>query len=66
MSGSANLGLAGAIARAFVGSRLTPLLTAGSVLVGLLALVALPREEESQTQACLATNFRTICVPREP
>jgi multidrug efflux pump subunit AcrB len=46
--GSPRLGAAGAIARAFTGSILTPLLVAGSVLVGLLALVILPREEEPQ------------------
>jgi multidrug efflux pump subunit AcrB len=42
------LGLAGAIARLFVNSKLTPLFTIGSVLVGLLAIVSLPREEEPQ------------------
>ncbi|HEY3500995.1 MAG TPA: efflux RND transporter permease subunit [Polyangiaceae bacterium] len=36
------------MARAFVGSRLTPLFAIGSVLVGLLAIVVLPREEEPQ------------------
>jgi multidrug efflux pump subunit AcrB len=41
-------GLAGAIAQVFIGSRLTPLLITGSVLLGLLAIVALPREEEPQ------------------
>ncbi|HEY1908825.1 MAG TPA: efflux RND transporter permease subunit, partial [Myxococcaceae bacterium] len=42
------LGLAGTLARVFIGSRLTPLLVVGSVLVGLLAIVILPREEEPQ------------------
>jgi multidrug efflux pump subunit AcrB len=42
------LGLAGTIAQAFIGSTLTPLLVIGSVLVGLLAIVVLPREEEPQ------------------
>ena len=41
-------GVAGAIARAFIDSRLTPLLIIASVLLGLLAIVALPREEEPQ------------------
>jgi multidrug efflux pump subunit AcrB len=45
---SPRLGLAGAVARAFIDSRLTPLLIIGSVLLGLLALVVLPREEEPQ------------------
>ena len=41
-------GVAGAITRAFIDSRLTPLLVIASVLLGLLAIVALPREEEPQ------------------
>ena len=41
-------GLAGAIAHAFIDSRLTPLLVIASVLLGLLAIIALPREEEPQ------------------
>ena len=48
MKRSPHLGLAGAIARAFIGSRVTPLLIIGSVLLGLLAIVVLPREEEPQ------------------
>ncbi len=48
MKPSPKLGLAGTIARAFVGSKLTPLFTIGSVLVGILAIVILPREEEPQ------------------
>ncbi|HET9034785.1 MAG TPA: efflux RND transporter permease subunit, partial [Myxococcaceae bacterium] len=41
-------GLAGTIAHAFIDSRLTPLLVLASILLGLLAIVALPREEEPQ------------------
>jgi multidrug efflux pump subunit AcrB len=41
-------GIAGRLARAFVGSKLTPLLVVASVLLGLLAVLALPREEEPQ------------------
>ncbi|MGZ6141611.1 MAG: efflux RND transporter permease subunit, partial [Myxococcaceae bacterium] len=48
MKRSPHLGLAGTIAQAFVGSKLTPLLVIGSVLLGLLAVVILPREEEPQ------------------
>jgi multidrug efflux pump subunit AcrB len=48
VSPSPRLGLAGTLARAFIGSRLTPLLVVGSVLVGVLAIVVLPREEEPQ------------------
>jgi multidrug efflux pump subunit AcrB len=41
-------GLAGALADAFVNSKLTPLLIVSSVLLGLLAILQLPREEEPQ------------------
>ena len=48
MSRSPRLGLAGTLAQAFIGSRLTPLLVSGSVLLGVVAIWALPREEEPQ------------------
>jgi multidrug efflux pump subunit AcrB len=48
MNRNTRLGLAGTIAQAFIDSTLTPLLVIGSVLVGLLAIVMLPREEEPQ------------------
>ncbi|MEW5700680.1 MAG: efflux RND transporter permease subunit [Candidatus Zixiibacteriota bacterium] len=41
-------GLAGAFARTFIDSKLTPLLIIASVLLGALAVVLLPREEEPQ------------------
>ena len=41
-------GIAGRIAGAFLHSRLTPLMVVSSVLLGLLALATLPREEEPQ------------------
>jgi multidrug efflux pump subunit AcrB len=41
-------GIAGRLAKAFVHSKLTPLLIAASLLLGLYAVVALPREEEPQ------------------
>ena len=41
-------GLAGRIAAAFVHSKLTPLMMTGSLLLGLFAVLALPREEEPQ------------------
>jgi len=44
------VGLAGRIAQAFLHSRLTPLTVLTSVLLGLLALATLPREEEPQIQ----------------
>jgi len=42
------VGLAGGIARAFLDSKLTPLLIAASLGLGALALLATPREEEPQ------------------
>ena len=41
-------GIAGRVAAAFVHSKLTPLFMAGSLLLGLFAVLALPREEEPQ------------------
>src|SRR4029079_2876376 len=46
----ARMGIAGRIAGAFLDSRLTPLTIVTSVLLGLLALATLPREEEPQIQ----------------
>jgi len=45
---SAHLGLAGRIARAFIDSKLTPLIVIASILLGSFAVVMLPREEEPQ------------------
>src|ERR1035441_8560179 len=45
---SARLGIAGRIARAFIGSKLTPLLVITSILLGAAATLLLPREEEPQ------------------
>jgi multidrug efflux pump subunit AcrB len=42
------LGPAGAIAHAWINSKLTPLVIAGSVLLGVFAVWRLPREEEPQ------------------
>ncbi|MBN1102909.1 MAG: efflux RND transporter permease subunit [Deltaproteobacteria bacterium] len=41
-------GAAGRIARFFIDSKLTPLIIVASILLGLAAVVALPREEEPQ------------------
>jgi len=41
-------GIAGRLAAAFIHSKLTPLLIAASLLLGLFAIIALPREEEPQ------------------
>ncbi|MCR8725529.1 efflux RND transporter permease subunit [Frigidibacter sp. ROC022] len=42
------LGIAGFLTRAFIGSPLTPLFLLAAIVVGLMALVVLPREEEPQ------------------
>jgi len=42
------LGLSGRIAALFIGSKLTPLIMLGALLLGLFAVVATPREEEPQ------------------
>jgi multidrug efflux pump subunit AcrB len=42
------LGFAGRIARAFIDSKLTPLIIITSILLGMAAIVLLPREEEPQ------------------
>ena len=42
------LGLAGKFAQAFINSKLTPLIIAASVLLGIGAVLLLPREEEPQ------------------
>jgi multidrug efflux pump subunit AcrB len=43
-----NIGLAGGIARFFINSKLTPLIIIASILLGIAAVIALPREEEPQ------------------
>ncbi len=43
-----NLGFAGKIAQAFINSKLTPLIVAASLLLGLFAIKMTPREEEPQ------------------
>jgi len=47
-AGQGSLGIAGRIAAAFIDSKLTPLVIITSVLLGLAALLLLPREEEPQ------------------
>src|SRR5512139_2077769 len=45
---TSELGFAGRIARALIDSKLTPLITITSVLLGVAAVLMLPREEEPQ------------------
>lgn len=43
-----NLGISGRIAKAFIQSKLTPLIVIASILLGLFAVIVTPREEEPQ------------------
>ena len=47
-SKSENIGISGALTKAFIQSPLTPLLLLASIAVGMVALISLPREEEPQ------------------
>jgi len=44
----AEIGIAGKIAKAFIRSKLTPLIVAAALLLGLFAVIVTPREEEPQ------------------
>ncbi len=48
MTGEPRLGLSGNLTRAFIGSPLTPLILLAAFALGIVALIALPREEEPQ------------------
>ena len=47
------IGIAGRIAQAFLGSKLTPLFIAAALGLGVLAFLATPREEEPQIRVPL-------------
>ncbi|MBI4716010.1 MAG: efflux RND transporter permease subunit, partial [Nitrospirae bacterium] len=51
------LGLSGRIARTFIGSPLTPLLLAAVLLLGVIAVLVTPREEEPQIVVPMADVF---------
>ncbi len=48
MNENLNLGFAGKLARAFIKSKLTPVLALGSILIGIGAVYLTPKEEEPQ------------------
>jgi multidrug efflux pump subunit AcrB len=54
------LGVAGRIARAFINSKLTPLIIIASVLLGVLAVLLLPREEEPQIKVPMVDVLVTM------
>ena len=53
------MGVAGAISRAFINSPLTPLLLLAALIIGVIALLLLPREEEPQISVPLVDVFVT-------
>ncbi len=56
----ASLGIAGRIARVFIDSKLTPLIIIASVLLGLFAVLLLPREEEPQIKVPMVDVLVTM------
>ncbi|MGD0743598.1 MAG: efflux RND transporter permease subunit [Verrucomicrobiota bacterium] len=57
---SVPLGVAGRIARAFIDSKLTPLIIIASVLLGVFAVLLLPREEEPQIKVPMVDVLVTM------
>jgi multidrug efflux pump subunit AcrB len=54
---STHVGLSGRLAGLFIGSKLTPLILMGALLLGLFAVVVTPREEEPQIVVPMADVF---------
>jgi len=61
------MGIAGRIARAFIRSKLTPLLALASLGLGALGILATPREEEPQISVPMIDVISTLpgASPRE-
>ena len=59
-------GTAGRLAAAFIDSKLTPLFLVASLALGLLAVVALPREEEPQIIVPMIDVMVQMPGPRPP
>ena len=53
------MGISGRIARAFINSKLTPLIVIASVLLGVFAIIVTPREEEPQIAVPMIDVFVT-------
>ncbi len=62
-----NLGIAGRIARAFIDSKLTPLIVAAALLLGVFAVKMTPREEEPQIVVPMVDIYLPMpgATPRE-
>ena len=54
------MGIAGRVAQAFLHSKLTPLVTIASLVVGLMAIIATPREEEPQISVPMIDVFAML------
>ena len=52
-----NLGISGKIAKAFIQSKLTPLIILASIILGIFAVAVTPREEEPQIIVPMADVF---------
>ncbi len=59
MTSDPRLGISGFLTRAFIRSPLTPLILLASLILGIIALVALPREEEPQISVPMVDIFVT-------
>ena len=57
MSDNRKLGVSGNLTRAFIGSPLTPLILLAAFALGIVALIALPREEEPQISVPMVDIF---------
>ncbi len=64
------LGISGVITRTFIRSPLTPLILFASIVLGAIALVSLPREEEPQISVPMidihvdANGLKAVCAQR--
>ena len=54
------MGIAGRVAKSFLNSKLTPLITVASLLVGAIGLAATPREEEPQISVPMIDVFAAL------
>ena len=61
-----NLGLSGRLTRATIASPLTPLFLLAALVVGLIAVVMIPREEEPQISVPMVDIIVQADEPRVP
>jgi hypothetical protein len=63
-SSGAHLGIAGRIAQSFIDSKLSLLIVIASLLLGVFAVVMLPREEEPQIKVPMVDVLVSMNAPR--